>query len=90
MTQESRVAFEAWDIERGHPLSDIIPKYGPTSSMPQTERRFSDIAWEAWQASRKQALISAMTICEDMALNGMEEFLGARMTCADEIRSLMK
>lgn len=48
--QSERERFETWAKDRGHPLCDVIPKYGPTSSMPQTEIRFSDIAFEAWQA----------------------------------------
>lgn len=46
-----REDFETWAKERGHPLCDVIPSYGPASSMPKTELRFSDIAWETFQAA---------------------------------------
>jgi hypothetical protein len=50
-----RAEFEAWATERGHPLCDVIPKYGPASSMSATTLRFSDIAWEAYRAATERA-----------------------------------
>ena len=50
-----RAEFEAWAKERGHPLCDVIPKYGPASSMSDTTLRFSDIAWEAYRAATERA-----------------------------------
>ena len=84
MNDAGRKAFEGWAIERGHPLSDIVPKYGPTSSLPQNVRRFSDIAWEAWQASRKQALEEAMALFPQPHM----EYFGA--TIQEEIQELLK
>lgn len=52
MTQ--REAFEVWAKTRGYPLHDIVPKHGPTSSMPQTVDRFMEVAYEAWQAAQAQ------------------------------------
>jgi len=50
-----RAEFEAWAKERGHPLCDVIPKYGPASSISDTTLRFSDIAWEAYRAATERA-----------------------------------
>lgn len=55
-----RDEFEAWAKERGHPLCDVIPKYGPASSAPDTVLRFSDIAWEAYQAATERAAKEAL------------------------------
>lgn len=49
------VSFEHWAKERGHPLCDVIPKYGPASSSPETVLRLSDIAREAWDAATERA-----------------------------------
>lgn len=51
---KQREAFEAWAKTRGYPLHDIVPKHGPTSSMPQTVDRFMEVAYEAWQAAQAQ------------------------------------
>lgn len=64
-----RAEFEMWAKERGHPLCDVIPKYGPASSAPDTVLRFSDIAWEAYQAADKAAratIKQPLTVAEDL------------------------
>lgn len=63
----SRAKFEEWATKRGHPLCDVVPKYGPASSMPQSEYRFSDIAYEAWLAGRESMRDEAAQVAHQYA-----------------------
>lgn len=44
-----RARYESWAISKGHPYHDLEP-YGHNGSVD----RFSDMAWEAWQAGSAQ------------------------------------
>lgn len=84
-----REDFEQWAKERGHPLCDAIPKYGPASSMSETTLRFSDIAWEAYQAATERAA----AVCADVdepAWYGFEcpySFQDGKVACIAAIRA---
>lgn len=81
-----RAEFEAWAKERGHPLCDVIPKYGPASSMSETTLRFSDIAWEAYRAATERAAKQEREECAELC-DAMSTSDYLPLQCATAIRN---
>ncbi|MDE4918384.1 putative nucleotidyltransferase component of viral defense system [Cupriavidus metallidurans] len=56
--EKMRAEFEAWASENYYDVTRLKSEYDNYKSY------FTHVAWEAWQASRKQAVEEAAKLCE--------------------------